>query len=518
MGVKIVSVEQMRALERAAFAAGVSEAALQEVAGRAVAEEVAALASPGQRVAVLVGPGNNGRDGAVAARYLARAGIGLDLLLAPRHAVRDDELAALRAGGVRVRDAAQAGDLDQALARARVAVDGLTGIGAHGPLREPLAAFAARLNEARRVERGSGELDVVAIDVPSGVDADSGAVPGEAVWADVTVTLGAIKQGLLLFPAAERAGRVVCRDIGIPADALARLPCELLDEAAVAPLVPPRPLDAHKYRFGRALVVAGSAHFLGAPILCATAAARSGAGLVTVGAPAAVRGAVAGHTPEITYAPRDVDPERDPDAGLEALGPLLEACDVLALGPGLGRADGTQRFVRGLLERRARVAPASPAVVDADALFVLAEWPEWWAHTGPNVVLTPHSGELARLAGPRPASETPWVEAARLSGAWGVVLVAKGPFTSVARPDGRVAVWPRANPALATGGTGDVLVGMVAGLIAQGATPFDAARLAVAAHGLAAQAVLDRTGWRSLLASDLLPEIPRVLARLGASR
>jgi hydroxyethylthiazole kinase-like uncharacterized protein yjeF len=505
----------MRALEAAAFATGISEAGLQEAAGRAVAEDVAALVRPGQAVVVLVGPGNNGRDGAVAARHLSQAGATVHLLLGPHHAVRDDEVTLVRAAGVRVRDVGHSSDLDDALANVRVAVDGLTGIGARGPLREPLAGFAARLNE-RRAERGSA-LSVVAIDIPSGVDADSGAVPGEAVRADITITLGAIKQGLLLFPAAAHVGRLVCRDIGIPQGAVADLPFAAMDELNVRDLVPARPLDAHKYRFGRVLVVAGSAHYLGAPILCASAAARSGAGLVTVGSTAAVRQAVASHAPEVTYAPGDVDHEHDLAGSLKALRPLLESCAALVIGPGLGRAPATLDFVRRVLEMRTQVAPSSAAVVDADGLFALAEWPEWWTRVGPNVVVTPHSGELARLAGDKPPSETPWAQAARLSAQWRVVLVAKGPFTSVARQNGDVAVWPRANPALATGGTGDVLAGVVAGLIGQGATVFDAARLGVAAHALAATGVLERTAWRTLLASDLVTEIPRVLGRLATS-
>jgi ADP-dependent NAD(P)H-hydrate dehydratase / NAD(P)H-hydrate epimerase len=515
--VKIVSVEQMRALEAAAFARGISEAALQATAGRAVADVLSGYLGPDRRLAVLIGPGNNGRDAAIAGRHLAEAGTPVELLLSPRHAVTSDELDQLARLGAQARPVTDAGQLDEPLRRADVALDGLTGIGSHGPLREPLASFAARLNQVRADRRGA--LTVIAVDVPSGIDADSGAVPGTAVAAHVTVTLGAVKQGLLLFPAAERVGRLVARPIGIPPDALGALPFDQLDAADVAELVPPRPLDAHKYRLGRVLAVAGSHHYLGAPMLCAVAAARAGAGMVTVASSGQVRQALATRAPEITYAPDDVEPERDPDGSLAVLEPLLGGSRALVIGPGLGRAEGTIHFVRRLLEARAGAAPDTPAVVDADALYALADWVGWPARVGPNVVLTPHSGELARLAGEPPPAETPWARAAQLSARWGVVLVAKGPFTSVAEPGGRVAVWPHANPALASAGTGDVLAGLIAGLLAQGADAYAAARLGVVVHALAAEAVQAREGWRSLLASDLLPELPRVLARLsGADR
>lgn len=512
MSVTIVSTDEMRALEAAAFRQGATEAELQERAGTAVAEDVAALLEPGDSVVVLVGPGNNGRDGAVAARHLAGRASRVTVLLSPRHGVRQPELLALRAAGVRVSSAERAEDVAEALRTARIAIDALTGIGARGPLREPLASLAAALNQAARRH---GCL-VVALDMPSGIDADTGAIPGEAVRAHRTVTLGAVKQGLLRFPAAALVGTLVCRSIGIPDAAMADLPYRCADENQLASLLPQRPLDAHKYRFGRVLVVAGSDHYLGAPLLCASAAARAGAGLVTLASTAAVRAVVAHRLPEVTFPESDVAIAADPEAALEGLLPQLRDCAVLLVGPGLGRAEPVMRFVRLLIERRLEVAAACGLVVDADALFALADWPGWWHKMGGRAILTPHSGELGRLAGPAAPTETSWAQAARLAGEWGCVLVAKGPFTSVAAPDGRVSVWPRANPALATGGTGDVLAGLIAGLMAQGTDPWDAARLGTAAHALAAASVLRDRGWRTLLASDLLPEIPAVLHTLAA--
>ncbi|HEV7664639.1 MAG TPA: NAD(P)H-hydrate dehydratase [Chloroflexota bacterium] len=502
---KIVSVAQMRALEAAAFASGIREAALQEWAGHAVAEEVWRLLKSDERVAVMIGHGNNGRDGAVAAEWLLRHQIPVDLMLAPRHAITADELSRLKALGASI----VMGSWSTHLRSARVAIDAIAGIGVHGALREPLAFMVPLLNLAR-AEPGSA-LQVVSVDIPSGIDADTGAIPGEAVWADVTVTLGGVKQGLLRFPAAERVGRLIPREIGIPATAAAGLPYNCLVEADLSRLVPARPLDAHKYRFGRALVIAGSDHFPGAAALCSTAAARSGAGLVTLAASRDVRLAVAAHTPEVTYTQQDVRPSDGP-AVLAAVESYLQSHNAVLLGPGLGRSAETTAFVRAILQAR---PAARQFVIDADALVALAEIADWPTLIDQDVILTPHQGELERLNGQPLSNDVPfWVHAGRLAQEWGCTLVAKGPCTCIARPDGRVDVWPRPNSALATGGTGDVLAGITAGLLAQRLRTWDAARLAVGLHGLAAERVVER-GCRTLLASDLLSEIPLALGALA---
>ncbi len=483
---KIVSVQEMRALEQAAFATGVSEAELQARAGAVVAEEVFKHCD-GSRVAVLVGRGNNGRDGAVAAEWLLTHGIGVDLVLSPRHAVRPDELGRLRALGATTSPTA-----DVALRGASVAVDALVGIGAKGALREPLAGLAAQLNAHRE------HVYVVALDIPSGIDADTGEVPGEAVVADATVTLGALKQGLLRFPAAEHVGRLIPRDIGLTGEAL---PYAVIDEPVVSSLVPRRPLNAHKYRFGRVLVIAGSDHFLGAPVLCAGGAARIGAGLTTVHSTRDVRLNVAAHLPEVTFT--------DPSVPFST---YLQSHNAIVIGPGLGRGPEATQHVSEVLRQRNR---EHAIVVDADGLVAISEIADWPALLGPNAILTPHTGELERLLGkPLDEDEPLWIQAGQLASQWGCTLVAKGPFTCVARPDGRVDVWPHANAALATGGTGDVLAGITAGLLAQGLNTWDAARMAVGVHGMAAA----RIGTPTLLASDLFEQLPGVLGDLTPPR
>jgi NAD(P)H-hydrate epimerase len=504
--VRIVSVEQMRALEAAAFAAGIGEAELQARAGRAVARAVFRIRTGQSRVVVLVGHGNNGRDGAVAAEWLLEHAVPVDLIVAPRHAITPDELARLRMLGASVIASSDHSGVDGALSGASLAVDALAGIGARGALRDPLASLAKQLNAHRHV------LHVVALDLPSGVDADTGEVPGVAVWADSTVTLGAVKQGLLRFPAAEHVGRLIPAAIGIPPEVEAELMYSLLEPSELEACVPSRPLNAHKYRFGRVLVLAGSDHFLGAPVLCAGAAARVGAGLVTVGSTREVRLNTAAHLPEVTFTQVDINPS-DGAKAAASLSEYLHSHNAIVLGPGLGRGAAITEFVTEVLRLR---APEHALVIDADALFALTEIDGWPQLLGSNVVLTPHSGELTRLVGHElDAAEPEWQRAGRLAQEWGCVLVAKGPFTSVAVPDGQVDVWPRANPALATGGTGDVLAGVTAGLLAQGLAPRDAARLAVGVHGLAGERIVGARRWRTLLASDLLGELPVVLQDLA---
>jgi NAD(P)H-hydrate epimerase len=304
---------------------------------------------------------------------------------------------------------------------------------------------------------------------------------------------------------------MVTRDIGIPETAQSDLPYQVLDEKQLAALLPPRPLDAHKYRFGRVLVVAGSDHFPGAAVLCAGAAARTGAGLVTLAASRDLRLTVATHFPEVTYTSSDVSP-REGLGALDALGQYLQTHAVVLLGPGLGRSEPTTVFVRGLLERRSR---EHRLVIDADGLVALASIQDWQRLVDRNVVLTPHSGELERLLGHDLSTTEPlWVQAADAARHWGCVLLAKGQFSCIASPDGYVDVWPRANPALSTGGTGDVLAGVTAGFLAQQLRPFDAARLAVGVHGLAAARVVGNRGWRTLLASDLVHELPAITGDL----
>lgn len=510
----IVSVAEMRALEASATAAGISEAQLQDRAGAVVAEEVAQLLAPGAGVVVLVGRGNNGRDGALAAGRLAHHGHQVVVVLVQGHAVTADELQALRASAVRLVDADRSEDVREVLSRVHLAVDALAGIGAQGALREPLLSIARALNAARQA-RGSA-LVVLALDIPSGIDSDTGDVPGVAVSADLTITLGAVKRGLLRFPAAERVGRLVPRDIGIPLASSQALPVHVLREKALAADIPPRPADAHKYQHGRALLVVGCDQYPGAAALAASACVRAGAGLVTVITTSFARSIVASRVVEATFFQDELD-----DA---VLADRVSSAQALVVGCGLGRDERAIRLVHSVLGQHERLrrtgARVPPLILDGDALYALTLWDRWWERLAPEVILTPHAGELQRLLEHSglpyvPSNPSfPWEVAGQLARAYNGVLVSKGPFTCVAEPGGRVEVWTRPNGALATAGTGDVLAGLIGGLAAQGAPPWAAARAGVVGHARSAESLMAAGDLRSITAGDLVPELPRQLAVL----
>lgn len=506
---RIVSVPEMRELERLTFDSGIPEAELQRRAGAAVAQAIAELLpSPGFALA-LVGSGNNGRDAWIAAEGLQRRGWGVSLYLTPSHTITDEEIDALEAAGGRVFRCVEA-DIAGALAAVfegvTVAIDGLLGIGAGGAPRPPLAEIIETLNARRAADP---MLTVVAVDSPSGVNADTGEAPGPAVRADATVVLGGAKRGLLSTVAAPYIGRLVFADIGI-VDGPVVAP-QVLTAPSVRGLLAPRPPDAHKGTFGRLLVVSGSDQFVGAAYLVCAAAARAGAGVVTLAAPRWLRDVVAGRLAEVTYLPLpDGGPGAEPAASAERVAAELDRFQALAIGPGLSTEGGVPEFVEAIL--RTRAERGTPAVLDADALNILARIPGWADWIGDGVALTPHAGELGRLATDIEPGEAPWEVAQRLARNWRVTLVLKGPFTAIGSPRG---AWVQAapNPALATAGTGDVLAGIIGGLLARGMEVDAAARLGVWAHSRAAERAARGYEAGGMLASDLLAEVPPALAQ-----
>lgn len=519
----IVSVAQMRALEAAAVAAGTPEQVLQERAGLAVADVIEQHVQQRSRagwkpsILALVGSGNNGRDAAVAARRLAWRGCRVEIRYGSRCPLSEAELRDLTAEGVAAAPFGDRDSLAAAIDSADYLIDGLLGVGARGPMRPDLNWVPPLITRTQTVRRRPW---VVAVDVPSGIDADTGSVPGESIRADVTVTFGAVKAGLLRFPAANYVGRLVAAPIGIPAEAISHSQVNLLTPDAGPSLVLRRPLDSHKYSVGRVLVVAGSDQYVGAACLCSEAAARVGAGLVGVVSTEAVKRVLATRFPEATYPLTLTNLEEQPEASAERIAEILPEQRVLLIGPGIGRSAGTARFLRRLLSLNGNRQVPVPAVIDADALSLLALWDHWREKIGTGNVLTPHAGEMARLlGGEMDKSTAPWEIAREAAQRWQQTVVLKGPFTTIAEPSGCAWVWPHANPALATAGTGDVLAGVIAGLLAQEepryVEPQDPALLGVVVHALAARRVLEKNHWRTLLASDLLLEIPAVLASLA---
>ena len=515
---KVVTVEQMRLLERRAVESGIEEDALMETAGLGVARSVAQLLDGirGKRVVVLVGPGNNGGDGMVAARYLADWGALITLYMTSARR-RDDKFEDCRARRVRVVEGSEDPEqwqLGSYLALTDVVIDAVLGIGGDRPLEAELRRLMASLAELRRQPT---RAKLVAIDLPTGVDADTGACDEACFPADVTLTLGAPKAGLFRFPGAAYVGRLETIPIGLPEGADADISLELADASMVRGLLPARPIAAHKGTFGHVAVVAGSRRLVGASVLAAASAYRAGAGLVTLAAPDTADRIAASALLEQVHLPL-----AETEAGqvaTEAAGPvraLFGRASAAVVGPGLGDAESVRSFLGALLLTEPDLS--IPLVIDADGLNALAQMYDWSEKLSAGAVLTPHPGEMSRLLG-RPIAEVEddRVATAREAAArWRQVVVLKGAHTVVAAPDGRTALSPFANPALATAGTGDVLAGIVGSLLAQGAAPYDAAVAGVYVHAAAGEAVREEIGDAGLLASDLLGRVPVVLKDLRA--
>ena len=517
---RVLNTAQMRDADRRAAAdARVPSLVLMEEAGRQVAAALEARwpPRPGRRIAVVCGKGNNGGDGFVAARLLAARGAAARVYLAaPEAAVGGDaavNLSALRPAGVPVVDvstpaawAAARSDVDGC----DLIVDALFGTGLTRPLAGHWRTVAAGLDAA--------PPPVVSVDLPSGLSADTPRAIGAAVSAALTVTLGAPKLPLLLGPAAARAGAVVVADIGIPAavvEGLAGPRVTVITRAWARRQVPRRRPETHKGHYGRVLVAAGSTGKTGAAGLAALGALRAGAGLVTVATPRVCQPVVAALAPE----PMTVGLDHDGDGLVRAeaaAAVLAERCDVLAVGPGLGRGAGVTRFVRELVDR----APV-PTVLDADALHAFAgDLAGLRGRADRPLVVTPHAGEMGRLVG-RPADdvEAHRLDAARdLAAAQGVFVVLKGARTLVATPAGEVRINVTGNPGMATGGVGDVLTGVLAGWLAQLPDVEAACGLAVCAHGLAGDLAAAEQGEPGLVAGDVARRLGPALRALDADR
>lgn len=501
----LVTSEQMREIDRRAMDEyGIPGLLLMENAGRRVAEEAARRlgGAAGRRVVVYAGKGNNGGDGLVAARHLANAGARVLVILAagdqmPPDAARNLDIA--RRMGLDIIPPGP--DVGPILALSDLVIDALLGIGVKGEVKGPLAEAIEMINAARRL--------VLAVDVPSGLDADTGKIAGCCVRAGVTVTLALPKRGLYLYPGAAYVGELVVADISIPA-ALCRSVAgavELLDSRRIRVCLPPRPADAHKGTFGHVLVVAGSRGYTGAAALCCRGALRAGAGLVTLGIPESLNPVMEVKLTEPMTLPL---PETPSGSLAAAAAPVIRRFArpgmVLALGPGLSRQPETAELIAELVDKI-----DLPVVLDADALNALGTNPAALRRRKAGTVITPHPGEMGRLLGRNAASvqeDRPGTarEAARQSGA---VVVLKGAPTVIAGPDGTLYLNPTGNAGLASGGTGDVLTGIIAGLLAQGASPLDAALAGVYVHGLAGDRAAREAGQRGMSAGDVVDALRR---------
>lgn len=566
--IKVVTVEQMRQIEAAADASGLSYAEMMENAGRAVASRVQQIVAGREdvRVTVLVGPGNNGGDGLVAGRILAQeAKAQVRFYLLKERPAEDVNFTAVREAGLFVAFADHDHDgrvLKNMVASADVVIDALFGIGVKLPLRNDVTKILRyvqqALNDEQTPEHPHGftitpdeptpsqrtKPYVVAVDCPSGLDCDDGQLDATALTADETVTFIAAKPGLFEFPGAAAVGQLHIATAGVPDD-LPQLKDEqhfVVDAQLVREWLPKRPSNANKGTFGKAMVVAGSANYIGAAGLSSMAAYRSGAGLVTIGAASQVVTVLSAQFLEPTWLHLPNDMGALVEGAASVIQEEIASYDALLLGPGWGREKSTRDFLVRLLEKSDEktknakrtigfgiVSPQEdvqaegkgklpPLVIDADGLNLLSEIENWHDLLPPNTVITPHAGEMGRLAKLETGEvlENRWQIAQEKSALWGVVLVLKGANTLVASPDGRIAVLPFKTDALATAGTGDVLAGLITGLLAQGLAPFEAAVVGGYLHGVAGTLAGKKQGNnRSVIAGDVLAAIGEALTVLS---
>ncbi|MCX7707485.1 MAG: NAD(P)H-hydrate dehydratase [Anaerolineae bacterium] len=602
---KLVNVEEMRRIEQATDASGHSYAAMMDMAGQSVARVALALrlVQPDENVLILVGPGNNGGDGLVAARALREAGCDVTLYIWKRDVKGDENFRQLKRKrrGLAILWADNDSDfskLREELGRAELVIDALLGTGIERPIQGRLAelmqvvkneiiarrqvspAEAEDLNAIFGIPRfpvmeaqilgmplpkmprspyddadfdqeeededdfesdedwepdedeyddewaEEGEmppppwppLPVLAVDCPSGLNCDTGALDPATIPADVTVTFAFPKWGQLQYPGAGACGLLSVAPIGVPPQLAQDIQVELVEHNYIRRWLPGRPADAHKGTFGRVLIVAGSTWYPGAALLSGQAAARAGAGLVTLAVPSALQPALIAASPETTWLPLPGAEGTHTAAGVPTLLDCLPTYDALLVGPGFSTAEAARAFIEALLSSGGMATDrwAGRVVFDADALNILATLPDWPGRLPPGSILTPHPGEMGRLIGATAAEVNGRrIETARRWAAqWGHIVVLKGPHTVIAAPDGRTGVLPFAVPTLATAGSGDVLAGAIVAMLGQGLAAFEAAIVGAYLHAYTGVVLGREIGMSGVIAGDLVRELPHALRNL----
>ncbi len=512
---KLADAKTMRRLDAAAVTRyGVAGLILMENAGRGVFESAlkALEGSTGKRVSVIAGKGNNGGDGFVVARHLKNSGFDVKIFSTATVSVYKGDAAVnaiiwKKMGGETsvIRSVATLQKESSWIKHSSLVIDALLGTGVTGDVRGIAATVIDFINEAGR--------PVLAVDIPSGICADTGAVLGSAVRATRTATMALSKIGLHLYPGREYAGEVDLVDIGMPSALFEdkALTCELIDDTLVKGILRPKPADGHKGTSGRLLALAGSTGMTGAAAMAGLSALRAGAGLVTIGVPESLNPVMEVKCTEVMTFPL-------PEASGVTFGEVSVAQalkiergkDAVILGPGLGNSGDTFKFVKGFLSGR---DAGTPILIDADALNVLSGRAGIIKKAPGDKVITPHPGEASRLLGISIGEiQGDRVAAAKkLSKATGAVAVLKGGATVVASPDGRVFINPTGNALLATAGSGDILSGMIGGLLARGYDALGSATAGVYLHGLAADIAREELGGTTgMAATDLLGIIPSV--------
>lgn len=539
--IKLLSTAEMIQVEKEADANGLTYELMMENAGLGLAEKVAEKYASfmDDGILGLVGSGNNGGDTLVALAHLAQSGWRATAYIVRERDSDDPLLERLRKSGgviIEVREDINYQKLGTVIKENKILLDGILGTGIKLPLRGEVDKVLGFTKETLyKLDQGPV---VVAVDCPSGVDCDTGETASNSLFADLTVTMAAVKRGLLDFPANDYVGELCLVSIGLENNESRSKTWQGITRRVAFPesvtkTLPPRKRDAHKGSFGTALIVAGSVNFTGAVILAGEAAYRVGTGLVTLAVPAPLHEALAGHVPEATWLLLPHEMGVIEEGATEVVLDNLEKVSAMLLGPGFGMETTTRNFLFNLFSKppqkaKSRIGfiPAGdetksmelqqlpPLVIDADGLKLLAKMPEWWKRIPQPTVLTPHPGEMSALTG----LDVREIQAARVDVAekfakeWSHVVVLKGANTVIAGPDGRTTLIPVATPALARAGSGDVQAGIITGLLAQGLDAYGAAVSGSWIHAQCGLKSAELLGTNtSVMASDLINSIPLVL-------
>ena len=527
---KVVTAEEMRQIDKQTIEEiGIPGMVLMEAAATAVFRSIQRNFSECRHVGIVIGKGNNGGDGLALARQLAHAGYTVQIVLvsSPERFTGDalTNLQAARKLGLPIMEVLSDPDLnklDKEIVSCDLIVDAIFGTGLRGGIEGYIKDVIDWLNSTNR--------PIMAIDLPSGLNADTGAVEGACICADCTVTLGLPKRGTLFYPGAQTVGALEIADIGFPRSVVESkdIRVNLTQPYQVATWIPARPTYSHKGSYGHVLVLAGSTGMTGAAVLASQAALRAGAGLVTLGVPKSLNPIVEAKLSEVMTTPLPETTEGS--LALAAKPQILEFIErtaaVLAIGPGLSQHPETVDLIQSLVREIDH-----PTVIDADGLNALAEAQtdrsfsrskvnNLLSSLPPQTILTPHPGEMARLTG----SSVPKIERDRIGVArefaqeHGVTLVLKGVPTLIALNTGEVWLNSTGNPGMATGGMGDVLTGLIAGLTAQGVPISEAGILGAYLHGLAGDISAEMTGMHGLIAGDVLEAIPEAIERAARNQ
>ena len=515
---KIVNTNQMRSLEQRSLEFNISTDTLMENAGLAAAQickEVVSKTpySKTDNILILAGSGNNGGDAIVAGRILSDWNYNVTIYNCSRSGRVHEKASTLSNSSILVNSKSDPNFdlLLNLVSKASIIVDGIIGTGITGNISGKLKLMLKILETA---QKSNQELTVVALDVPTGIDADTGNVHSSKVTADITIAFGYPKIANYTMPGAKHCGSVSVADIGMPEGIDEEIETALLTDELIIPKLPKRPLDAHKGTFGKVLFIGGCQRYKGASYLATRASARTGAGLVTAAIPPSIQIGLSEKVPEITYLMVAETTDGYIDAGADKqVMEAIENFNTVLIGCGMGITDSTISLIYSLLLSNAQLP--SP-VIDADALTILSKRPDWYLKFDQLAILTPHIGEMSRLIGSN-LSIHKNISTEKLityANKWNKIIVMKGPYTRVVSPDGLVFISPMANPGLASAGTGDVLAGTIAGLLAQGLNMTNAAVTGVYIHSLAGQRVKNMMGDTGMLASDILNELPLTIANL----